>query len=414
MAGLKKRELANCYYEKFLLFGGMEYYSLKEDHKAGPFMDLLDRAAEALLEEGKEEPVKELSLARDELMERTDILTSYVDKLSVYQYVLNRIELRFSDEIEPIEEETFLQKTMQYIFSTRDNMIINELIKEIIGQLPVRMTKAKYFERLENGLSVYKGADSSSLKSMLYTLRTSAMLYHPKREGQYYKEHGALLSKLQETDFASITKEEHGRLEKVLETAGEELMAEIDQCMLYMEAVNHFYGAFLVKPMTQQAVEPIVDSCLASVFAGDLGKAEGELRRLEGRQERLMEKEPVLEQGLFGAALEEEGVKELLMAQALGSDSLFMELDLETQDTVVDQAMAVEETQQLIKELKELFSQNPMAVNRAVMANTLSRLPVFFESSQEVMEYIQNSLEQCHDLAEKTMSMKLIYRMMED
>lgn len=416
MAKLKKEELMSCYYEKLLLFGAMEYYSLREEKAADPAMEEIERAVAALLEgrEGEEEK-EALAASRQELRERMDILTAYVDRLEIYEYALNRVELRFTENLEQIEEEAFLQKTIQYIFSSKDNVIINESIREIIGQLPVRMTKGKYFERLKNSLSIYKGADKSSLDSMLYMLRTSGMLYRPEKEGLYYAEYKEVVKKAGQIDFAHMTKEMHQEMEKLLERTGEGLRKEMDQCMALAEAVNHFYGVYLLKDFLKDGKEerPELRRLLEASRAGDFDMAEEMLKKLEGRLERLAEKELVLERGLFEADREEPGMKELLTVQALSSSSLFMEFSLEEEETVVTQELLEEETNRLMAELKELFSSSPMLINRAVMANTLSKLPVFFETSEEVMEYIQNSLEQCHDAAEKTMSMKLIYHMME-
>lgn len=417
MKGLKKEELARCYYEKMLLFGAMEYYNLKETETDGPFMEIIDKAVAALIDKKAlaSDIKEELSKARQELEERVDVLTTCVDRLEIYQYALNRIELRFAEEIEPLDEETFVQKTMEYIFSSKDNMVINELIKEVIGQLPVRMTKGKYFERIRNGLSIYKGADMSSLESMLYMLRTSSMLYHPKKEDVFYTEYKDVAEKIGSLDFSAMTKEEHGQTEELLDKTGDALMQEMDRCMLFAEAVNHIYAVFLLKDIEAERgwMKPEVERLFRASREKCFEEAQKELVALEGYQEKLISEEGRLEGGLFAADIEEEGVRELMMAQALGTDSLFMDFDFDRQEITVDSAMALEEADKLTEELKELFSKNAMLINRAIMANTLSKLPVFFESSKEVKEYIQNSLEQCHDAAEKTMSMKLIYHIME-
>ena len=417
MKGLKKEELARCYYEKMLLFGAMEYYNLKEIQAAGAFMETIDRAVEILVDKRAAVPdiTEELSKARQELEERVDVLTACADQLEIYQYALNRIELRFAEEIEQPDEEAFIQKTMEYIFSSKDNMIINELIKEVISQLPIRMTKGKYFERIRDGLLIYKGADKSSLDSMLYMLRTSSMLYHPKKEGTFYTEYTDTARKVTSLDFRTMTKEEYRQTEALLEKTGDALMQEMDRCMLFAEAVNHIYAVFLLKDMEAGKgwMKPEVERLLKASQKNCFEEAQKELVALEGCQERLLSEEGRLEGGLFAADLEEEGVRELMMVQALGTDSLFMNFDFESQEITVDSAMVMKEADKLTEELKELFSKNSMLINRAIMANTLSKLPVFFESSKEVMEYIQNSLEQCHDAAEKTMSMKLIYHIME-
>lgn len=417
MAKLRKEELTRSYYEKLLLFAAMEYYTLKEEKTSGEEMKTVENAAEVLLNGGNALAVKEeLEALRNTLMEKMDVLTAYVDKLEVYQYALNRVELRFAKEPENIDETAFVEKTMQYIFSSKDNMIINSLIKEIVGQLPVRMTKGKYFERIGNSLAVYTGADKASLDSMLYMLRTSSMLYHPKKEEVYYTEYKEIVRTVENLDFSAITKEEHHEAETLLEKAGEQLSEEMDRIILLAEAVNHFYGVYLLRDAIkeEERLDKVVREVLETSKAEDFEKAENALKGLEGRQEKLLLREPELEKGLFEADFEEPMIRELLMAQVLGSDSLFMEFNFEAEETAVTKELIEEETGKLTLELKELFSKHSMVINRAVMANTLSKLPVFFESSQEVMDYITNSLEQCHDTAEKAMSMKLIYHMMEE
>ncbi len=51
-------------------------------------------------------------------------------------------------------------------------MTINYKIQDVIGQLPVRLTKNKFFEMLSDGMSVYEGGTKESLNSFLYMIRT--------------------------------------------------------------------------------------------------------------------------------------------------------------------------------------------------------------------------------------------------
>ena len=51
-------------------------------------------------------------------------------------------------------------------------------------------------------------------------------------------------------------------------------------------------------------------------------------------------------------------------------------------------------------------------VRRAIMANTLEKIPVFFSTPQEVADYISQSLMLCDDEAEKYASKQLIQEMM--
>ena len=51
--------------------------------------------------------------------------------------------------------------------------------------------------------------------------------------------------------------------------------------------------------------------------------------------------------------------------------------------------------------LDRLFTVSQQSVKRAVMAAVLSMLPVFFNNTEEIQDYINSSLIQCSDEAEK-------------
>ena len=417
MGRLKKEALASNYYEKLLLLGVMEYHGLKKRKITGLEMEVLEKLVKQLLSENSisKELVQELAKAREGLMTKADILTAYIDKLEIYQYVLNRIELRFAKEIKQPQEEAFVEEIMEAIFSVRDNAVINESIKAVLGQLPVRMTKEKYFDRVYNGILVYQGADKASADAMLYDLWTGSMVYQPKMTEIYYTDYKKIIEEFEKLDDSALTKEVHHEMEQLLEETGEKLMMEMDTCMFLAEAVNHFYGAFLVSDLAAgtKELQSKLHSLLEMVQKGILEEAEEELSILDERVEVLLEKEERLEKGLLEADFEEAGIKELLMAQALDSESPFTEFNFEEEESVADRAWLEQEAGKLIDALKKRFCESSLVINRAIMANTLSKLPVFFQSSEELEEYIQNSLAQCQDIAEKVMSMKLIYHIME-
>ena len=74
--------------------------------------------------------------------------------------------------------------------------------------------------------------------------------------------------------------------------------------------------------------------------------------------------------------------------------------------------MAEEAAEKLVEELKQAFKGQSRLVRRAVMANTLEKIPVFFSTPQEVADYISQSLVLCDDEAEKYASKQLINDMM--
>ena len=53
-------------------------------------------------------------------------------------------------------------------------------------------------------------------------------------------------------------------------------------------------------------------------------------------------------------------------------------------------------------------------VSRAIMAGVLGVIPFCFNSSQELFEYVKNSLESCSDWAERETSKELLEMLMEE
>ena len=92
----------------------------------------------------------------------------------------------------------------------------------------------------------------------------------------------------------------------------------------------------------------------------------------------------------------------------LASSSTFAEIDKKTEDTKVTAKMADDTAARLISEVKELFKNSSRMFRRAVMANTIDKMPVFFNNPQEVANYISSSLAQCDDDAEKYASKEII------
>ena len=64
-------------------------------------------------------------------------------------------------------------------------------------------------------------------------------------------------------------------------------------------------------------------------------------------------------------------------------------------------------------ELSAAWEGKTKVLVRAVMSKILSRLPVFFNSLEEVRLYVEGSLRSCSDSKEKEISMRLIRMLIE-
>ena len=124
------------------------------------------------------EAFNELNSFREQIIEIMEVITAYVDRLRIYEHVLNRVEYRFNEgELDYDYYNTYMtNEIMHYILSDKDNVVINGKISEIVGQLPVRMLKDRFFEHIRDAFTLYHGAGKDSIDDFYYTLSTSAML----------------------------------------------------------------------------------------------------------------------------------------------------------------------------------------------------------------------------------------------
>ena len=200
----------------------MEYYVFYEMISEGinPYIDSAKDIADALHQavrvlmdpDGFDETERKkqgevLVDLRGQVTDRMQVLTAYVDRFVIYEYILNRLQYRFEDQEVIAEDSVFAREVLNFIFSTKDNMAINDNIRMVIGQLPVRMTRSHYFDLIRDSISVYKGSDRSALDGHLYMFRTNAMLYHTEDMEKYFTEFVPVMKEFDELDYEKMTGE---------------------------------------------------------------------------------------------------------------------------------------------------------------------------------------------------------------
>ena len=115
---------------------------------------------------------------RNEIIEDMKVLTAYVDKFQVYEHMLNRIQYQF-EEVEEVDVDVLIQEMFTYIFADKDNVIINDKIRSLMYELPVRMTKTKFYEYIFDAMDIYNGTSMDGIESFLYMVKTTAGLDCP-------------------------------------------------------------------------------------------------------------------------------------------------------------------------------------------------------------------------------------------
>jgi len=384
-----------------------------------------------------EAAIQAVDQIRNEIMKRMKVLTAYTDIFQIYEYLLNRIEYQFKEEIIQVNDDDFAKEILSYIFDTQDNLIINEKIKEIIGQLPVRLTKTKYYELLSGSILAYQGSYQSALDTYLYLLRTGAMLYHPDGMEEYYPELLKKKENLAQLTYKNLSQLEYQNASNLLQEAIEYLERETSTYYSLQEITNEVYAILLCAPYkgfgatNWQEQEKAVSQIISVVNKEFRKKSNKNLStkvidqfvQIEGVQEVLSFEVANLEGVLYEVDMNHRRLTQSLMidkilngllrTQDLLSNSIFIDFNEAKSEQTVNEVDIELEKNKLLEELKKLFESQDRAIGKAVMANTLNRMPVFFQNHKEVMDYIRYSISGC-TYPEKAACVEIIRKIMSE
>lgn len=380
--------------------------------------------------------VGRLDSIRNEIISTMEVVTSYVDKFRIYEYVLNRIEFKFDETVfdDTYYNNGFTNDIMHYILSDSDNVVVNNKICEVVGQLPMRLTKNKFFELLKNAFSLYNGSDVKSLNDFIYMIRTSAGIDKPEGFETAFPDLYEIYNELGAVDYNALTKDEFDEVNRKLLYAVDAISHISDLYMMFTELVNDAYTILLSNPYAfvdakeSENCKAIIQSVLNSFNKKDYDAPDDDINdrfiAFEGIQERIgasiNENEYALDiavkehSDILQSIMQDKIYNSLKVISKLQSGSLFVALEDKETDVVCDEIIIDREFEQLVAEFMKLFEGCSSNIRRAVMATVLSSLPVFFNNVDEIQSYINVSLSQCSDVAEKKACVNLIQMLMEE
>ncbi len=369
--------------------------------------------------------------ARNSIIAKMEDLTAYIDGLRVYEYMLNRVEFRFkkSDFNNDYYGEKFEKDIIHYITSDKDNSAINMKLGQVIEQLPMRLSKNKFFDILKDSLSLYKGSEKLSVQDFVYMIRTSGTLESgcmtPLASLEKY------YVNLKDADYENMDEKTFDFLRGELDAASELATEYSDTYVAFAEVINDIYSIILTGDATV-----LYDITEKNKLFGIIKKTwdyfEGEadlededafvFADFEGVQERLssliFNPETALEEieDTNHYIIDKIGMKDvftrLFKVKLLQSVSTFARLsDEEALHEEADEEYINDITARLIEEFSALFDKHDKKYRRAVMAVVLSGLPAFFNNLEEFKAYMHVALGQCSDDAEKAACMSLINMM---
>lgn len=374
---------------------------------------------------------------RRNITERMELLSSYADTFEVYEYAINRVEYRFKDFEELEDDEEFAREVLRYIFEEEDNVIINDRIKDIIGQLPVRIAKKKYFDYIMGSLGELVGAQRDIFESYIYMIRSRAMLDITEEKKDMFPSLWEKKEKLERLNFKDINKEQYEDAELLIREALVYLETEITAYYSLIEIVNELYALLICCPyictetLEDKELKEAADKIISSVNTAFLTDRQEEpskelvdsLGVLEGYQEDMEHDLISIDDALYhidsnhrivaDSLGKQKMLDALLLCKNLLSGSHFVDLEKTISDEVIDMEGLKKEVDKLIMELTDRFKSTDRMITRAIMANTMELIPVYFNTHTEVMEYVLYSLNRCTDIAEKYASMEIIQGFME-
>lgn len=432
--------LALNYYSSYEIYWDeRENWSYKPHEYIKDINSIVLEAVLQIKSKEEQEPyIKRIDEIRRSITSGMEILTHYTDLFEIYEYTLDRVEYRFKEIEELEEDENIAKEVLHFIFDDEDNALINDRIKDIVGQLPVRITKQKYYDYISDGLHELLGADKDIFDTYIYLIRSCAMLDVSQDMKDAYPELWEKKEKLERLDFKTITREEYEAASLLVEESVELLELETTAFYVLIELVNELYTCLLCAPYIGQASEDenqqrgaalhIIDAINSAFSKDKQEEATPEIltcfELIEGIQEDMEYDLISYEDALYhidkyhGSLVESMGKKELLhsllTSKDLHSSSFFVDLHSSNSGEIVDKPVLRKEIDKLIKELDDIFRVSDRMITRAIMANTMNQMPVFFNSHTEVMEYVLYSLNKCTDLAEKYASIEMIYSMMDE
>ena len=398
-----------------------------------------------IVDDGREQAIAKIDSLRHNVYNVVEVLTCYADIFARYEYVINRCEYLFNEikTNSKYTDEDFTREVMQYIFSEEDNAVVNSRICEIISELPLRMTKNKFFELLDGGMSVYKDTDKITIDDFIYSVETSAMLKMPENM-EHYTELFEIYNEIKAIDYKNITEKEYRDTAEKLNFAADYIERATDIFMILQGLINKAYVMVIAAPYVDTEDKEVKNSVdiirnINENFYNDEfitleEKITDNFIFLEGVPEKIQNIIQSAEYVLDDVKKDKLDIVKNIMAdkiylglflcEKLLSDSLFINLSAEYnifEEKTVDKNDETDITEylrekqdKLITELTEFFNSNQKIVNKSVMSLVLSKLPVFFNNITEVQDYIYNSLNNCTNKAEKAACIEIINGLMEN
>ena len=401
----------------------MMYFSDKLVQSINDVNYVIDHLHEERIDLDKAEKI------RATVKENMETITGLADHFIVLEYILNRIEYRHKPIPDRFLDADKCRKIIIYLIERARGSEYGSFGQwmYILEQLPVRMTKERFYQRLRDGMHLYVGGDKKSFSELIYSIRTTAVMNDKKEWEEEYPESYRFMKELEAVDYYALDKMGYITYHANLQHQLKELDRFIHVLQLLQQLANDIYAIHLAESEGVGSVpeEEIYYSIAAKLYGlpdEKLGKTIRELHdefvKLEGIQEecygQFLVGESVIDELLsaYGKEIDENNLREsfekIKRVGILISNSAFADLeDEEGASDIIDEAYVNEHLETIIHDFEKLFEGKQKLAIRAMMAKALVCLPSFLDGRQ-VPQYIDDAFAACDDEAEKAASIEII------
>jgi len=399
-------------------FSLMESLADESEDRREPYTEIRDILRKVFLEEA-EGAGDILNGKREELLREMRSLSRLTDAFGNYEYVLNRIEPEATGSVSDINTDELADAAFRFAFADQDKVVTSTRIQSIVAELPVRMSKQRFFDIISNSLMLYKGGDLSAAEDFAAAIRE---VFTDEKTGVFeeYPELLGTYKELAKVSGAETNLENYETARGLLTAATNFLEDGVSRNMLLTEVVNDALLVTLTKadvlPEYLNEKDKTAEEILKKSLAAEDIYQEAEdidtlFLQLEGVQEELFDvlsRLTVMADDWKDYASDypelAEKVARLNKAELFTSSSLYM--DTERDFTVVGEEAGEDG---ILKIRSELFNDLNLAMEgmskvmkRSCMARVLSLVPVFFNTKDEIREYFGKALGACSDRSELT------------
>ncbi len=429
--------LAGAYYRMANYNLAMQYTSFAEAVSEGE-LKLAEKTKEyasavreliALLSDENKEPVDyeagitALNSMRREITVAMQALTAYTDRLYLHEYVLQRMIPGMEGTVEDIDSYAALEEISAYLFCDEEQEGLMARVASVVAELPIRMTKAKFLEWVRNTASVYKDSDEDTLDRVFYMLYSASGLYEPDGM-ELFPECREALDFLNSLDYRSITEEQYRVATQKLDAVTGVIASVSEGYYSLMELVNSLMTIFLTEAYVMSEDIEAVKGCkevyrlvrfdkdfwddgMIKAFEAFEGMPE-KTEELLVREEGYLDEIPV-DAKMLDAMMQKTLYTRVQYAKRLHTTSLFVELEESEKkagsfDSLLDA---------FCEEMSKVLENGQRAVNRGIMARVIQCLPLPFTRKSDIQKYVLATLENCHDMSEKTAALRAIRELTE-